>query len=208
MRRWSSCRVSTSPASPWPAQTRSLKVREDSPAWMAERGGVTRTGHDRLVETEVGSTVLGGCAGGEVLLHTIEECADPGQVVGGGTGGGDGRGGGFDHPADLEDLQQGLVAGDLGQHGEGLQEVGGAQRGDVDARAVPGLQNAEGGQGADRLAHGPAGDPEPGGEFAFGGQTLLWSYLSVGDHRLDLLDGPLGDRGPHAVNHPLLQSLD
>ncbi len=168
-------------------------------------GGVARAGHDLPVEAQVEGAGIAGRGDRVRVLQPVEEGADAFEVLVGGPGRGDRGGVGFDHAPDPQDLQEGPVRGDLRQHAEGLQEVLRAQRGDVDAGAVPDLQHPQGGEGADGLADRTAGDPQAGGEVALCGQALLWSYLSLGDHRFDLFDRPLRHRRTRAVTHVHLQ---
>src|SRR5699024_11156344 len=93
---------------------------------------------------------------GLVFFHTPQEGADVFQVGVGGAGRGQGGRGGFEHATYLQDLEEGLSLGNLGQDGESLQQVGRAQRRDVHTRPVSGVQDSQGGQSTDGITHGAA----------------------------------------------------
>lgn len=76
---------------------------------------------------------------------------------------------------------------------QGLEEELGVETGDVRPVALPHVEDADEGQGADGLAQGVAGQAEVGGEFTLLGEPVARAQGAGDDHALDLLDGLVGD---------------
>lgn len=143
---------------------------------------------DLAVEGQVVGEDLLRVVGG---VHRREVFLDLGQLVGRDAGGGQRGRRRFEDAAHLEQLHQTRAPGQVGDHAEGLQQVTRLQLGDVDARAVPGLQDAHHRQRLDRLPHRTAGEAQLDGQITLGRQPLAGLQPALADHRLDLLDGAL-----------------
>src|SRR5699024_8783198 len=160
------------------------------------QGRVARGLHDRPMKIAVRTDHLldGPALGDPVQVPTHLDQLFVGDARGGHSGGV-----GFQDPSDLEEFDECLSAGDIGDHTEVVQQITWAQTGDVGTRAVPDLQDTHDRQGSDRLTHRAAREPQEGRELAFGGQTLAGTQLSHGDHVRDLFDGTLCHRGACGV---------
>ena len=82
------------------------------------------------------------------------------------------RRGRLQDPADLEELQHRVVAVEVDDEAQRLQQQLRVEAGDVGAVALPHVQDPDQRQRADRLAQRVAGQPELGGEVALLGQPV------------------------------------
>src|SRR6185437_12566292 len=106
--------------------------------------------------------------------------------------------GGLQDAPDPEELQQRVVAVEVDDEAERLQQQPRLQAGHVRAVAAPHVQDVDQGQRAYRLAQRTAGQPEVGGQVRFARQPVARAQRAGRDHGLDLLDGLVGYRQARA----------
>ena len=160
---------------------------------------VPRTGHDPPVELQVvGHQVLGRRIGPDAVEQGAQAVAfllgDPLRRHRGG--------GGFEDAPDPEELEQRVVAVEVDDEAQRLEQQARLQAGHVGPVAAPHVEDVDQGQRADRLAQRAARQPEVGGQVRLARQPVARAQRAGRDHGLDLLDRLVGYRQgihlPHA----------
>src|SRR5690242_11923403 len=152
---------------------------------------VPRAGHDPPVELQVvGHQFLGR----RIRSDAGEQDAQASALLGCDPFGRHRGGGGLQDAPDPEELQQRVVAVEVDDEAQRLQQQPRFQAGHVRAVTAPHVQDVDQGQGAHRLAQRTAGQPEVSGQVRLARQPVARAQRAGRDHGLDLLDGLVGYR--------------
>src|SRR5437763_4316947 len=152
---------------------------------------VPRAGHDSPVELQVvGHQFLGR----RIRSDAVEQGAQAAALLGGDPLGRHRGGGGLQDAPDPEELQQRVIAVEVDDEAQRLQQQPRFQAGHVRAVTAPHVQDVDQGQRAHRLAQRTAGQPEVGGQVRLARQPVARAQRAGRDHGLDLLDGLVGYR--------------
>src|SRR5437763_3604965 len=136
--------------------------------------------------------------GRRIRSDAIEQDAQAAALLGGDPLGRHRGSGGLQDAPDPEELQQRVVAVEVDDEAERLQQQPRLQAGHVRAGAAPHVQDVDQGQRAHRLAQRTAGQSEVGGQVRLARQPVARAQRAGRDHGLDLLDGLVGYRQARA----------
>ncbi len=152
---------------------------------LGQEAVVGGLGHG-VVEGGVELLALLGVLEVEPLPHVRQHGFDLVELFEGGPLRGQARRGGFEDPAHLEHVQEG-VALHREEHGQGADDVVGLGAADEGALARADVDDAEHLQRPDGLAHGGPADLESVREIPLGEQLVAGLQLPLGDEVLDLV---------------------
>ena len=152
--------------------------------------GVAGSSSDGAVKAYVVDEVLLGVF--ESGVHLGDLFGEFGDVLVGGTLGGEGGDAGLEDEAGLEHLPgKEAVEGSEDREGAGVE--GGWARGDEGSGAVTALEDAHGGEEADAGAEAGTADLELAGEITLGRETVARLDLTFGDEGTDVFDDLHGE---------------
>jgi len=117
-----------------------------------------------------------------------------GHVLGGHPQRGQRRGGRLENAPHLEEIQHRVVAVEVHDEAQRLEQQGRREAGRVRAVALPHVQHVDQAERLHRLSQRVAGQAQLGGQVGLPGQFLPGPHAARDDHLLDLLDRVVGQR--------------